>query len=317
MAQRRRRMRLGRSGMSNRQRRRVGGTIGRDVQSIVTELVQLPYLQSLDMSHNNLAGQLDSVWKGLRQLQLQYNFLTGSIPDDFFDNESIMQHLNIGANDMVGTIPAEVGLASQMTALYVFDNAFQGTIPILGNMPLRIFQGQQNQLGGILPFDLHYGAWAETIEEWWAFDNQLNGPLSENLGLFPSLRDFRVGGNQFTGTIPTSTYQLQNLFRVEVNDNSLTGPIDPSIGGLVKLETFDVSGNGLTGTLPDEIAQIQTLEVVKTQNNLLEGVIPTDLCFLGSMEVLEADCLPEDNPPTDCFCCTTCCERGTDNCIQY
>jgi Leucine-rich repeat (LRR) protein len=270
-----------------------------------------------DLSHNGLSGTLDPVFKGLRTLNLQYNNLTGIIPSNFFDDQSVMRQLNIGSNRMNGTIPADIGFASQMTGLFVFENAFTGSIPNLGNMPLQVFQGQNNKFTGMLPFDLFYGTWAETIREWWAFDNQLSGPLSENLGLFPRLQDFRVGNNTLEGTIPVSTYDARRLFRLQVNDNLLTGPISPGIDGLSSLETFDVSGNQLTGTIPTEIGSLSSLQVVRTQFNLFTGVIPGDLCFLGSMEVLEADCLPETSPPTECFCCTSCCDRDRDVCVRF
>ncbi|KAG7341592.1 protein kinase domain containing protein [Nitzschia inconspicua] len=279
--------------------------------SIVTELVQLPELRSLDLSHNGLAGTLDNVFKELQTLHLQYNAMTGTIPTSFFDGESVMTRLNIGNNFMNGTLPSEVNLASQLSALYVFENNFVGTIPGLGKMPLQIFQGQGNIFSGPLPFDLFFGTWAETIQEWWVFDNQLTGELSSNMGLLLNLQDFRAGNNFFQGSIPTSTYQLSRLFRLEVNDNELTGAIDRGISGLTSLEVFDVSGNALTGILPEELGRLPSLVSVKTQNNLFSGTIPTDLCFLGSMEVLEADCLPEANPPVECFCCTTCCLKQT------
>lgn len=285
--------------------------------SVVTELVNLPELQSLDLSHNDLVGTLDSVFKGLQTLHLQYSTLTGTIPDNFFDDESVMRRLNIGFNFMNGTLPSQVSLASQMTALYVFENNFVGNIPGLGNMPLQIFHGQGNILNGPLPFDLFFGEWAETIQEWWVFDNQLTGMLSSGMGLLRNLRDFRVSNNFFDGSIPESTFTLPRLFRFEVQNNDLTGSIGPEISSLTSLEVFDISNNQLTGSLPEELGFLPNLRAVKTQNNLFSGVIPTDLCFLTSMEVLEADCLPEDNPPVECFCCTSCCERDTETCVRY
>lgn len=285
--------------------------------NVVTELVQLPFLDSLDLSHNELDGTLDNVFKGLRTLHLQSNRLIGTIPNNFFDDESVMRQLNIGNNFMNGTLPGEVGLASKMTALYVFQNNFVGSIPSLGNMPLRIFHGHGNILQGAMPFDLFFGNWASTLQEWWAFDNQLTGTLSTALGLLRNLQDFRVGRNNLDGPIPQSAYDLSRLFRFEVNDNQLAGSIEPEISGMSSLETFDVTYNALTGELPDELGQIDTLKVVKTQFNLFSGVVPTDLCFQPAMEVLEADCSPEANPPVECVCCTSCCQRGTNRCTSF
>mmetsp|Transcript_23275 Transcript_23275/g.23512 ORF Transcript_23275/g.23512 Transcript_23275/m.23512 type:complete len:82 (-) Transcript_23275:254-499(-) len=54
------------------------------VGSIVTELTQLPQLELLDLSHNNLKGNtLHDTFLSLRILQLQYNALSGTIPFNF------------------------------------------------------------------------------------------------------------------------------------------------------------------------------------------------------------------------------------------
>lgn len=282
--------------------------------SIVTELVELPVLRTLDLSHNGLAGTLDDKFKTLQRLNLQFNTITGPIPDTFFNETSFMQRLNVGGNQMTGSLPGDVGLASQMTGLYIFENEFSGTLPVLGNMPLRQFQGQGNRFTGMLPFDLFIGAWADTINEWWVFDNEMTGELSQNLGLFPNLQDFRASNNSFVGQIPTSLYSLQQLFRLELNDNSLTGTISEAIGDMTRLETLDLSGNAFTGIVPAQISDLDFLTSVKLQFNTLAGTIPTGLCFLTSMEVLVADCLPETNPPNPCACCTICCDRSLEAC---
>jgi len=275
--------------------------------SIVTELAALPELEVLDLSHNGLRGQLHEDFRSLKTLRLQYNNLSGSIPSRFFDDKSTMRELNVGSNQMTGTIPSEVGLSSQMANLYIFENNFSGSIPVLGKMPLINFHAQSNDLKGMLPFDFHFsGPWPETLREWWVYDNQLSGPLSESLGFLSSLEDLRANNNQFSGSIPDSIGDLQRLFR------------------------FDVQSNYLTGTVPTGIGDLPELRDVRVQFNSITGVIPTSLCFLESMEVLEADCLPgpdrEDDfllmspqtkPEADCFCCTTCCNAKTEECIFY
>jgi len=270
---------------------------------IVTELTALPMLQVLDLSHNGLKGTLSEDFRSLETLRLQYNAIEGTIPSNFFDDQSVMKVLNLGSNSMSGKIPNEVGLASQMTDLYLFGNNFSGRIPTLGNMPLINFQGQDNEFTGMMPFDYGFGgSWPDTLREWWVYDNQLSGSLSDNLGFLTSLEDLRVNNNKLTGSIPQSIHDLQRMFR------------------------FDVHLNSLTGTVPDAIGDLPVLRDVRLQFNNFKGVVPTSLCFLESMEVLEADCLadlPNNNlmtevePQTDCFCCTTCCNPELEKCQFY
>ena len=262
--------------------------------SIVTELTALPMLQALDLSHNGLEGTLSESFRSLETLRLQYNAIKGKVPPTLFSDQSVMKELNVGSNLMSGTIPNEIGLASEMTDLYLFNNKFTGRIPPLGNMPLINFQAQQNQLIGMMPFDYGFGgSWPDTLREWWVYDNQLTGSLSANLGFITGLEDLRVSNNKLTGSIPETIQDLQRLFRLEVQSNSLTG------------------------TVPEGISEIPVLRDVSLQFNEFEGVVPTSLCFLESMEVLEADCLAAEEPQTDCFCCTTCCNPEIGQCQYY
>jgi len=265
---------------------------------IVTELSILPELQILDLSHNDLKGTLSASFRSLETLKLQYNEIEGSIPANFFDDKSVMKELNIGSNYFTGTIPSDVGLASQITDLYLFNNQFVGTIPVLGNMPLINFQAQENAFTGIMPFNYYIGdTWPDTLREWWAYDNQLTGSLSDNIGFLTSLEDLRVNNNYFTGSIPESIVDLQRMFR------------------------FDVNANKLTGTVPEGIGDLPSLRDVRLQFNSLTGVVPTSLCYRESMELLEADCLASgvfnEEPQTDCFCCTTCCNPQLGQCQYY
>eukprot|EP00535_Pseudo-nitzschia_heimii_P012946 CAMPEP_0197197684 /NCGR_PEP_ID=MMETSP1423-20130617/32993_1 /TAXON_ID=476441 /ORGANISM="Pseudo-nitzschia heimii, Strain UNC1101" /LENGTH=990 /DNA_ID=CAMNT_0042651509 /DNA_START=46 /DNA_END=3018 /DNA_ORIENTATION=+ len=266
--------------------------------SVVTELTALPMLEHLDLSHNGLKGTLSDKFRSLKTLRLQYNEMDKSIPPNFFDDQNAMTELNIGSNNMIGTIPSEVGLVSKMTNLYLFDNNFTGRIPVLGNMPLINFRAQQNQFTGMLPFDYSYGGtWADTLREWWVYDNQLTGSLSDSLAFLTSLEDLRLNNNSLSGSIPASIIDMQRLFR------------------------FDVHSNALTGTVPENLGNLSVLRDVRLQFNNLDGVVPTSLCFLESMEVLEADCLPsqasEGDPQTDCYCCTACCKPENKECLYY
>mmetsp|Transcript_13690 Transcript_13690/g.34430 ORF Transcript_13690/g.34430 Transcript_13690/m.34430 type:complete len:821 (+) Transcript_13690:219-2681(+) len=263
--------------------------------SIVTELTVLPMLQVLDLSHNELQGTVSEGFGSLQTLRLQYNALQGNIPKNLFSSKSVMKELNIGSNFMTGTIPDEVGLASQMTDLYLFGNKFTGSIPRLGNMPIVNFHAQENDLSGVMPFDYGYdGPWTKTLQEWWVYDNKLTGPLSSNLGFVTNLEDMRVNNNELTGSIPESIEDLQRLFR------------------------FDLHMNSLTGTIPESIGSLPQLRDLRLQFNDFGGVVPSSLCFLESMEVLEADCLAfVGEPQTDCYCCTTCCNPDLGGCQFY
>lgn len=234
---------------------------------IVTELLSLPELSVLDLSHNGLEGSLTKAYGNLTTLKLSNNAIGGSIPADMIGKDSPLELLDLGSNEITGSIPSGISQSTSLKYISLENNRLKGSIPILGNMPLEEFYAQNNMLEGILPFDYGYeGTWPSTLKAWWVSDNLLTGGLPEGIGFLTSLEDFRVGGNKFVGTIPASIGDATRLFRFEVNENQLTG------------------------TIPESIASISSLQDVSLQFNGLTGVVPTDLCFLESMVTLEANC---------------------------
>jgi hypothetical protein len=160
-----------------------------------------------------------------------------------------------------------------------------------------------NQFNGMLPFDLGYqGIWPDTIRVWWSFQNQIGGTIPNNINFLSGLEDLRIQENKLSGMIPETIADLSNLFR------------------------FEVQSNFLSGSVPEEIGSIPQLRDVKVQLNSFTGVIPASLCFLESMEILVADCLlPVDDgsvtsflaTTTECYCCTSCCDPITEECVTY
>lgn len=315
---------------------------GQNLQgSIVTELAQLPHLEILDLSHNGLEGNLVEEFRTLTKLKLQNNKMSGTIPSNFFgDGSSPLDEFNVGANHMKGTIPSAIGLASNLKLLSVFDNAFTGTIPVLGNMPLEAFHGQNNLFKGILPFDYGYGGrWPNTLKEWFVYNNTLTGSIPEGIGFVSDLEDLRINHNHFNGSIPESIGQLERLFR------------------------FEAHSNQLVGTIPESMGMLPELRDVRVQFNALRGEVPPAMCFMESMYALEADCYFEEagatrvakeegddspdevipsfasleeaiaaarangigvkqpqavpTPEVQCYCCTKCCNAENGDCLRF
>jgi len=166
--------------------------------SIVTDLLKLPYLDSLDLSHNSLEGSISEDFKTLKTLKLSHNEVSGSIPEGLFYEDSPLEELDIASNELTGTIPGTIGEANNLKIVKLSDNELGGTIPPLGNMPLETFHGDGNTLTGFLPFDYGYGGvWTSTLKEYWAYDNALTGTIPENIGFISELEDLRLQKKSF------------------------------------------------------------------------------------------------------------------------
>ena len=125
------------------------------------------------------------------ELDLGHNNLTGSIPPNL-GSLSQLQVLHFNGNYLSDTIPPELGNLTQLNALFLSDNLLAGQIPVaLGELDnLIILQLSNNQFSGTIPPE---------------FGDSIN------------LRELQIGGNQFTGCIP------QNLDALKYDDFDESG----------------------------------------------------------------------------------------------
>jgi hypothetical protein len=131
-----------------------------------------------------------------------------------------LQLLNLGNNQLAGTIPSLSGLTS-LQQVFLNGNQLSGGIPSLSGLTnLAYFQAAGNQLSGSIP----------------------------SLSGLTALVTFAVDDNQLTGSIP-SLAGLGNLAFLGVSDNQLSGSI-PSLSGLSMLSSLSVGYNHLTGAAP-------------------------------------------------------------------
>lgn len=70
-----------------------------------------------------------------------------------------------------------------------------------------------------------------------------------------------LGGNRFSGTLPSSWMGLTRLEEVHLRSNELTGTLPASWARLTALEVLDASFNDLSGQLPSAWAAMHGLQV--------------------------------------------------------
>ena len=172
------------------------------------------------------------------------------------DGNGRVTGLELGNNNLVGTLPDELGDLTSLTELSLWGNKLSGPIPdLIGLTGLTHLVLSSNQLTGEI-------AW---------------------LGGLTKLTTVYLWGNQLSGPIPDLT-GLTGLIYLSLSQNKLTGEL-PDVGGLTKLQELYLWGNQLSGTIPD-LSSLTALKHLSLSENLLTGEIPASLGNLTTLSTL-------------------------------
>ncbi|RXI08434.1 hypothetical protein DVH24_022578 [Malus domestica] len=140
--------------------------------------------------------------------------------------------------------------------------------------------------------------------EFTASNNQLRGPISNEIGRAAVLERLVLSNNQLTGTLPTEIGNVSSLSVLILSSNLLEGNIPPELGRCTGLTTLELGNNQLSGSIPAELAQLSQLqcldnrlnggvdklfsntmawriEKMNLSNNLFDGELPHSLGELG------------------------------------
>ena len=183
------------------------------------------------------------------------------------DSESNVTELNLYANNLIGSIPPELGNLIKLQVLSLGMNQLTGFIPPeLGNLT--------------------------SLQVLFLDDTQLTGSIPPELGNLADLVFLALYINQLTGSIPPELGNLSNLHSLWLNYNQLTGSIPAELGNLINLQVLALDNNQISGSIPSELKNLSKLGVLKLNNNQLIDCIPGELSQLSGLSSLWLD----DNP---------------------
>ncbi len=136
-----------------------------------------------------------------------------------------VEGLDLSANNLRGTLPAELGSLTILNELDLSENQLRGTIPDWRGLTLLAI--------------LNLG------------DNQLSGSIPDWLGSLTALHELYLRDNRLTGTIPEELGDLGALRYLYLDDNQLSGAIPEWPGEISQLQQLYLNGNQLSGCVPD------------------------------------------------------------------
>lgn len=215
-------------------------------------------------------------------IELGFNQLTGTIPAEL-GNLSTAGILDLRSNQLSGPIPAELGHLSTLGILELQANDLTGPIPPeLGNCTkLHWLLLSMNNLDGEIPASIGN---LTNLTQLHLQVNELTGSIPRELGYLTRLRELLISANQLSGHIPPEFGNLADLRYLSLSSNELSGSIPTTFGNLANLEDLSLSFNDLIGAIPPEIGNLPSLESLSLRSNRLSGGIPGSL---GNLQVLE------------------------------
>ena len=166
-----------------------------------------------------------------------------------------IDRLDLGANNLTGMLPAELGNLSGLRYLQLGDNALTGEIPHeLGNLlGLESLFLANNTLTGEIPSELGN---LSQLQHLYLRSNALSGTIPDEFGNLPQLQNLNVSDNAFTGRLPRSLMQLTNLMFLHFGGQDLCAPADDAfqawLGSIPSRSGPTCRGIHFAGNAPDQ-----------------------------------------------------------------
>ncbi|OMP02522.1 hypothetical protein COLO4_11029 [Corchorus olitorius] len=238
-------------------------------------------LEELDLSLNGFTGSIRLINSTtLKVLNLSSNQLSGDLPSSIRSCEKV----DLSRNMISGDISVMQNWEASLIYLDLSSNNLSGSLPNLSHFEdLDVFILSNNFLVGTLPSLLDTCPRLSVIE---LSSNQFSGPIPGSFFASKTVKNLNLSGNHLTGPIPLQGSRVNELLvmssypqmeYLDLSANSLTGGLPSEIGNIAALKLLNLADNKLSGELPSELSKLSYLEYLDLSRNNFKGKIPDKL----------------------------------------
>lgn len=259
-------------------------------------LLQRYAMRVFYFSTNGPTSWIDtSGWNTLLDECLWYT--SAQVPATICGMNDELLTLELTANGVTGTLPAELGMLTTLTRLYI--KGVSGSPGLTGDIP--------ESLAALTDMSVVV-----------LNDHQFASPLSETVVAgWQSASLINIIGSELSGTIPLSVVGLTLCTNLLLDNNTLTGTIPTTVTDMSALVAFGVANNQLTGTLPE--FSMPTLKSLNLSSNRMTGALPSFAplsslsklalegnSFTGVVDTCGSLSTTVSCPAVNCTCACTC-----------
>ncbi|KRH08742.1 hypothetical protein GLYMA_16G171100v4 [Glycine max] len=290
-----------------------------DLFSFLCDQSTASNLATLDVSRNQIKGQLPDCWKSVKQLlflDLSSNKLSGKIPMSMGALVN-MEALVLRNNGLMGELPSSLKNCSSLFMLDLSENMLSGPIPSwIGEsmQQLIILNMRGNHLSGNLPIHLCYLNRIQLLD---LSRNNLSRRIPSCLKNFTAMSEQSINSSDTMSRIywyNSTYYDIYGYFwggytlditwmwkgveqgfknpelklkSIDLSSNHLTGEIPKEVGYLLGLVSLNLSRNNLSGEIPSRIGNLRSLESLDLSRNHISGRIPSSLSEIDYLQKLD------------------------------
>lgn len=253
-------------------------------------------ISEIHLNNNLFKNKLNSTnlhhLKNLYSFQIQFNFLSGLIPEDLVDNLSNLNVLYLNNNNFTGSFPTSIiksnqikdldisynflignfdtfqfNYESNLTSLILSGNFFSGTLDsVILPQNIKSIVFDQLNINGTIPENIYNISSLSIVS---LADNNIIGTIPKFLST--NLTSLTLESNQFHGEIPQYLCNIDSLYLIYLSNNNLSGELPECFGNMKSLSFFDISNLDLSGNFPSSFLNSSFLQTLNIFNNKFKG----------------------------------------------